>query len=198
MSTDSKDSRPPAQVEIGDEQDLKKKLQPLAPQPLADVVKMELLADKDRVELETIWTAYHEEKKSAVGTTLRAEEWETLSHRLEQNPMFVFPVKKGDGAFFVLLAEWKENTLLMTFLEDYQKNPALADPYFYLKAYPDFAEDRDLVLLRGEFLPYLTKSEANDLLDSALDFYLEPSKFEHVQTFNHRSHLFDFNKVFGI
>jgi len=187
------------EVTIGDETDLKKKLQPLAPQALDDVVKVELFQDKEAVEVSTIWNAYHAEKKSAVASTMSASEWQTFSSRLDQNPMFIFPVKKGDGAFFVLFAEWKENTMLLTFLQDYQRNPATAEPYFYVRAYPDFAQEKDLVLLRGEFLPYLTKPEAETLLNDVLEFYLKDSKkFDQVRIFNHQSHMFDFNAVFGL
>mmetsp|Transcript_19404 Transcript_19404/g.31089 ORF Transcript_19404/g.31089 Transcript_19404/m.31089 type:complete len:90 (-) Transcript_19404:471-740(-) len=89
--------------------------------------------------------------------------------------------------------------MLLTFLQDYQRNPATAEPYFYVRAYPDFAQEKDLVLLRGEFLPYLTKPEAETLLNDVLEFYLKDSKkFDQVRIFNHQSHMFDFNAVFGL
>jgi len=113
--------------------------------------------------------------------------------------MFVFPIKKDGGAFFTLFAEWKkDDTCILTFLNDYQRNPATAEPYSFLIGYDAFNEEKDLVLLRAEFLPYLTKPEASGLVDDILSFYVrDDDKFKHVETFNHRPTEFNFPSVFG-
>ncbi len=113
--------------------------------------------------------------------------------------MFIFPVKKEGGAFYVLLAQWSGPHCLLTYIEDYRANPATAQPYMYLTTYSDFAARKDLVLMRAEFLPYLLKREAHRLMNDVQDFYLRDSeKWEHVRTFTHDPARFDFNAVFGI
>jgi len=74
------------------------------------------------------------------------------------SPLFAFPVKRDAGAYFVLFSEWKGNHCAMTYLADYQKDPNTALHYLYLVAYTEFLKDKNIVLLRGEFQPYLTKT----------------------------------------
>eukprot|EP00514_Thraustochytrium_sp_LLF1b_P006051 CAMPEP_0184527148 /NCGR_PEP_ID=MMETSP0198_2-20121128/11041_1 /TAXON_ID=1112570 /ORGANISM="Thraustochytrium sp., Strain LLF1b" /LENGTH=197 /DNA_ID=CAMNT_0026918783 /DNA_START=92 /DNA_END=685 /DNA_ORIENTATION=- len=178
------------------EEELKKKIQPLAPKRLTDILLLDKLQDKSGEEIAQIWDLHHAEKKDCVSVCLKGHAWRTLAQRSAESPVFVFPVVKSLSQFYTLLAQWDANHCVMTYLEDYQKDPKTAVPYFYLVAYPEFLASKDLVLVRGEFLPYLTKDEARVLLGKVVDMYGLDEKYEHVKTFNHNPNSFDFAAAF--
>jgi hypothetical protein len=45
----------------------------------------------------------------------------------------------------------------MTHLDDYRRNPAMAEPYFAVTMFDDLLERKGLVLVRGDFSWQLTK-----------------------------------------
>uniref|UniRef100_A0A7S2RS63 ATP synthase mitochondrial F1 complex assembly factor 1 n=1 Tax=Mucochytrium quahogii TaxID=96639 RepID=A0A7S2RS63_9STRA len=191
--------KPPTTRVPFDEEKIKQQMQPLIPKQLKDLVKMELFKDMSKEDIEQVWEGYHETRKDSTSTVLSSAEWEKLKSRTKLCPLFVHPVVKSDTQFYVLLSQWNDNHNLMTFLEDYQKDPKNALPYLYTVAYTDFAEEKDVVLVRAEFLPYLTKEEAKHLLAESLKFYVhDDASFEHVSTFNLNSPAFDFNAVFKL
>lgn len=45
-----------------------------------------------------------------------------------RRPRFVFPVFKDKGAFYMLMGEWQDNSLILTYLEHYKRDPNSAEP----------------------------------------------------------------------
>ena len=43
-------------------------------------------------------------------------------------PRFIFPVFKNNGAFYMLMGEWQDNSLILTYLEHYKRDPNAAEP----------------------------------------------------------------------
>eukprot|EP00510_Aplanochytrium_minuta_P003116 CAMPEP_0184018224 /NCGR_PEP_ID=MMETSP0954-20121128/8019_1 /TAXON_ID=627963 /ORGANISM="Aplanochytrium sp, Strain PBS07" /LENGTH=88 /DNA_ID=CAMNT_0026299639 /DNA_START=513 /DNA_END=779 /DNA_ORIENTATION=- len=86
----------------------------------------------------------------------------------------------------------------MTYLEDYRKDPFSAEAYFHLVPHQEYIQSKGLVLVKADFLPYLTKLEAAELLTESLQFYLDDEKFKHVEKFNLESHNFNFEAAFNI
>jgi ATP synthase F1 complex assembly factor 1 len=102
-------------------------------------------------------------------------------------------VFKGDGKFFVLLAEWQDKHCIFTFLDDYKRNPGRAEPYLSVSLFDDFLARKQLVLVRGDFSGHLTKADATHLLTLLRFFYFQEPRW--VETFNKDAAAFDFNAL---
>lgn len=87
--------------------------------------------------------------------------------------------------------------ILFTGLEDYKARGTQAAPYFTVSHYKEFAETKDLVLIRGDivFTSKLTDSEAKWLLETAQSFYLNDTRYKLVERFNRQTSEFDFKDV---
>lgn len=87
--------------------------------------------------------------------------------------------------------------ILFTGLEDYKARGTQASPYFVASFYTEFAESKDLVLIRGDvvFTSKLTDSEAKCLLETAQSFYLNDVRYKLVERFNKETSEFEFKDV---
>lgn len=87
--------------------------------------------------------------------------------------------------------------ILFTGLEDYKARGTQAAPYFTVSCYTEFAESKDLVLIRGNVvLPSkLSDSEAKWLLETSQSFYLNDQRYKLVERFNKETHEFEFKDV---
>lgn len=87
--------------------------------------------------------------------------------------------------------------MLFTSLEDYKARGTQASPYFTVTHYTEFAESKDLVLIRGDivFTSKLSDEEAEWLLQTAQSFYLNDIRYKLVERFNKETHEFEFKDV---
>lgn len=87
--------------------------------------------------------------------------------------------------------------ILFTGLEDYKARGTQAAPYFTVSHYKEFAETKDLVLIRGDivFASKLTDDEAKWLLETAQSFYLNDTRYKLVERFNKQTSEFEFKDV---
>lgn len=87
--------------------------------------------------------------------------------------------------------------MLFTSLEDYKARGTQAAPYFTVSFYKEFAETKDLVLIRGDivFTSKLSDSEAKWLLETAQSFYLNDVRYKLVERFNKETRDFEFKDV---
>lgn len=139
-----------------------------------------------------IWLEYHEGGEDSVGDVLTPGEYGGMMERSRQYPMFVVPVRKGAGKFWMLVAQWQENTCMFTYLDDFRKNPYAAEPYMAVTYYDELLARKQLVLARADKSGYLTKLEAQRVMSLIKKFYLGDSKW--VKTFNETPDEFDFNR----
>lgn len=87
--------------------------------------------------------------------------------------------------------------IIFTALEDYKARGTQAAPYFTVSFYTEFAESKDLVLIRGDivFTSKLTDEEAKWLLETAQSFYLNDARYKLVECFNKQTRDFEFKDV---
>lgn len=90
--------------------------------------------------------------------------------------------------------------ILFTGLEDYKARGTQAAPYFTASFYTDFAESKDLVLIRGDivFTSKLSDEEAKWLLETTLSFYLNDVRYKLVERFNKETRDFEFKDVLQV
>lgn len=87
--------------------------------------------------------------------------------------------------------------IIFTGLEDYKARGTQASPYFTITHYTEFAESKDLVLVRGDvvFTSKLTDEEAERLLETTQSFYLNDDRYKLVERFNKQTRDFEFKDV---
>lgn len=123
-----------------------------------------------------------------------------LYHLMEQRSIacqhFVIPLWKGSG-YTNMFIQVQMPHMLFTGLEDYKARGTQASPYFTVTHYTEFAESKDVVLIRGDvvFTSKLSDSEARWLLETAQSFYLNDVRYKLVERFNKETHEFEFKDV---
>ena len=162
-----------------------------APRQLEQIIKYALLEREQPERIREIWNAFHDPRLDCVATAWSRAEYEGIQERKRRCPRFVYPVLKGDGKFFTLVAEWQDRFCIFTFLDDYRRNPSAAEPYMSIALYDDFLARKDLVLVRGDFTGHLTKADAVHVLNLMRYFYFTEPK--QVELFNKEPGSFDFN-----
>ncbi|KAH9797209.1 ATP synthase mitochondrial f1 complex assembly factor 1 [Citrus sinensis] len=183
---------------------------PLQPKPLDSIIDIERAKDKSAEDLATIWDDYHL-GRGHICASLKTQLYRLLEHRSADCRYFVIPLWKGSGyaTMFVqgLLSDESRRSymllfiqlphILVTGLEDYKARGTQAAPYFTASFYTDFAESKDLVLIRGDivFTSKLTDSEAEWLLETIQSFYLNDVRFKLVERFNKEARNFEFKDV---
>ncbi|KAK9938912.1 hypothetical protein M0R45_015623 [Rubus argutus] len=80
-------------------------------------------------------------------------------------------------------------------IPDYKSRGTQATLCFTVTYYNEFAQSKDMVLIRGDaVLPSkLSDSEAKWLLETTQTFYLNDVRYKLVERFNRQTHDFEFN-----
>eukprot|EP00939_MAST-03C_sp_MAST-3C-sp1_P002832 g2832.t1 len=161
---------------------------------LDEVVKLPLLRVERKEILEEVWSTQHAETSNAVGAIFSDTDNNTIRHRARQCPTFIWPVRRDEG-YFVMLSQWQENHCLFTFLDDYKKNPAMANPWLVVSLYDEFVAEHRLSLVRGSFSPpHLTRGECTRLVGLLHRFYVQDNFYRTVEDFTLRPKTFDATK----
>ena len=87
--------------------------------------------------------------------------------------------------------------MIFTGLEDYKARGTQASPYFTVTHYTEFADSKDLVLVRGDivFSSKLTDEEAKWLIETTQSFYVNDTRYKLVELFNKQTRDFEFKDV---
>eukprot|EP00897_Mesotaenium_endlicherianum_P005081 jgi/Mesen1/4600/ME000232S03844 len=165
------------------------------PKKLNEIVNVEGLQACTPEEIKKTWNDAHI-GRSHISTTLSSQQYDGLCFRAQSCPMFVLPVLREKG-FVSMLTQAQMPHLLFTGLEDYKVRGTEAAPFFVVTHYPDLAESKEIVLVRGDVvLPSrLSDDEARELLKNIHDYYLDDGRYRHVKTFNKESREFDYREV---
>ena len=161
-----------------------------APRKLEQIVKYALLERESPEKIRTVWNEFHDNRVDCVATTWSRAEFEGIQERKRRCPRFIFPVMKGEGKFFNLLAEWQDKYCIFTYLDDYRRAPGRAEPYLSIALFDEFLPRKGLVLVRGDFTGHLVKADAVHVLNLMRHFYFTDPR--HVETFNRDPASFDF------
>ena len=162
-----------------------------APRRLEDIVKLDLFASEPKKKVEEIWNEYHDGKEFNISEAWPVGDFEALMASAKSNGrLFIWPVKR-EGGHMVILSQVQESHILFTYLEDYKRDPAGAQPYLVVTMYSDLAASKDTVLVRGDITPLaLDEAESTRLVANVKEFYL--NRPDDVASFNKGT--FDFEK----
>lgn len=154
------------------------------PQPLNSIIDTEKLASESTETISKLWTGYHT-LKNKLSAAIPAGSYETLISRARKHPQFVLPLPREDDGFEIQFLEWAfhgdASTVLFTPLAEYKLKQEFAQPSLILTHYADMAEEKGVVLMRGEVTseegkqPRILQADAQLLTVLLQRFYL-PSK----------------------
>lgn len=118
-----------------------------APRALDSVVNYDLFAAESPDTIKEIWIEHHKTIQTCMATVVRASDFNRMKQRASNTPFFAVPVNRETG-HFVLLSNYQDKSFLITYLEDYNRDPNNAPPYLTITAYEELANEKDIVLLR--------------------------------------------------
>jgi hypothetical protein len=100
-----------------------------------------------------------------------------------------------DDGYFMLVSQFQEPAhFLMAYLEDYKMDPARAQPLLTFSVFNDYAEDKDLALVRADVLSRgLEDDEGLKIVQNMLDVYKTDEDYIGVKAFNKKPEHFDFD-----
>ncbi|XP_021803718.1 uncharacterized protein LOC110747975 [Prunus avium] len=127
---------------------------------------------------------------------MKANLYHLLEHRAAECRYFVIPLWRG-GGYTTMFAQVQTPHMLFTGLEDYKAKGTQAAPYFAVTYYNEFAESKDMVLIRGDVVmpSKLSDLEAKWLLETTQSFYVNDTRYKLVERFNRQTHDFEFKDV---
>ncbi|KAJ9168766.1 hypothetical protein P3X46_020256 [Hevea brasiliensis] len=168
---------------------------PLQPKPLDSIMDIERAKGKSPEDLASIWADCHL-GRGHIGASMTAKLYHLLVQRAADCRYFVIPLWRGSG-YSTMFAQVQMPHMLFTGLEDYKARGTQAAPYFTVSFYTEFAEAKDLVLIRGDviFTSKLSDEEATWLLETAQSFYLNDVRYKLVERFNKETRDFEFKDV---
>ena len=173
-----------------------------SPKKLDEIVKLSLLREESRDRICEIWSS-HAGEQSHVGN-MSSEEYQRLSERARTCSLFVFPVfqeqtpssssSSRPDSYYSMLSQFQGSNFFMTFLDDYKKDPATAQPWISLALYPELVDDKDVCLYRADRLGNVGDSDAESLVALLLKAYCstDDSLYKHISEFNLNLEKFDF------
>ncbi|CAK9142878.1 unnamed protein product [Ilex paraguariensis] len=168
---------------------------PLQPKPLDSIIDIERAKNKSPEDLSAVWDDYHL-GRGHIAASMKAKLYHLLEHRAANCQYFVIPLWRGSG-YTTMFTQVQMPHILFTGLEDYKARGTQAAPYFTVSYYTEFAESKDMVLVRGDvvFMSKLTDSEAKWLLETLQSFYLNDVRYKLVERFNKETREFEFKDV---
>ncbi|XP_041025239.1 ATP synthase mitochondrial F1 complex assembly factor 1-like [Juglans microcarpa x Juglans regia] len=168
---------------------------PLQPKPLDSIMDIERVKDRSAEDIASIWDDYHL-GRGHIGASMKANLYYLLEQRAADCQYFVIPLWRGSG-YTTMFAQVQMPHIIFTGLEDYKARGTQATPYFTVSYHKEFAESKDLVLVRGDvvFTSKLSDTEAKWLLETAQSFYLNDMRYKLVERFNKETRDFEFKDV---
>lgn len=165
---------------------------PGTPRVLTDVAKTDLLEGEPPARVSALWEGFHDDKQFVAGVSIDPSEYNAIADRGGESPTFVFPVRRDNG-HFMLFSQYStaQRMFVFTFLEDYRKNPAMAQPWASVHLFDELIVSKGLGLLRAEVASErLTTPEAAHLLLLVRRYY-GTDHYDKAWQFNHFQQRFD-------
>ncbi|KAI8342065.1 ATP11 protein-domain-containing protein [Chlamydoabsidia padenii] len=165
---------------------------------LDKIVKLELFEKEDTKTIEKIWTQYHADK-DCITAVIPRKVYDTLYQRSQAYPMFIVPMPRESGIEFFVM-QFNFHQCHFTSLLEYKAKQSEARPFFTITHFPELADTKDIVLMRGEISdePRMIDTQNAQFLAFALQqFYATggKTKFDMVETFHKSPQDFDYEAL---
>lgn len=162
---------------------------------LDGVVNLERFAVQEPAMIDQLWSDYHAASSTATAFSIDSASFKKLQQRGPNTQYFIHPIPRESG-YFVMLTQYQDKSFLVTYLEDYKKNPMNAQPYMTITLYDELQHSKDLVLVRADVcaLATMTKQECDVLTRTVIASYVEDGMYTNVFTFNKQPDQFNFDE----
>ncbi|KMT00226.1 hypothetical protein BVRB_1g020390 [Beta vulgaris subsp. vulgaris] len=168
---------------------------PLEVKPLNSIMDVQRAQFKSPEELASVWDDFHL-GRGHIGASMKTNLYRLFEQRGVDCQYFVIPLWRESG-YTTMFSQVKIPHIIFTGLEDYKARGTQASPYFTVTHYTEFADSKDMVLVRGDvvFTSKLTDDEAKRLLETTQSFYLNDARYKLVERFNKQTRDFEFQDV---
>ncbi|XP_038219725.1 ATP synthase mitochondrial F1 complex assembly factor 1-like isoform X1 [Zerene cesonia] len=115
---------------------------------LDEILKIDLVQDKDASEIQVIWEEYHKNKE-VISATIPSPLYREIKERMVENPTFLFPLPREQGYEFIMCQSYGHAvhfTPLLAFQVHKENAPECLTMIHYTEL-----EDKGIVLMRGEY-----------------------------------------------
>ncbi|OZJ01881.1 hypothetical protein BZG36_05013 [Bifiguratus adelaidae] len=165
---------------------------------LDKVVRVDLLAKEDAETIRKIWTEYHADKDT-VTAVIPSDVYTEMTERAKKYPMFIVPLPMEQGVEFYLL-QWNFHQVMFTSLLEYKTRGTEARPYLAITHYPELANDKGIVLMKGEISDdprILSVANAQYLAFAVQEFYAKKDneKLDLLKRFHEAPETFSHDEV---
>ncbi|KAL0881279.1 hypothetical protein ABMA27_001163 [Loxostege sticticalis] len=140
-----------------------------AEKKLDDILKIELVEDKNASEIQSIWEEYHKNKE-VISATIPRDLYTVQQENMKQHPTFLFPLPRSEGYEFIMCQSYG-HSVHFTPLLAYQVHKENAPECLTTVHYTEL-RDKGIVLMRGEYdKNVLTGQEAQCLANQFQMYY---------------------------
>ena len=162
------------------------------PKVLKDIAKPSAFHSLSSTKIKTIWNQYHSVHPKTVSTVIPVHEYQTYTSKLEESPLFLFPLFREEGHFF-LLSQNYEREATFTLSESYKEDLDEAEPQLQLTFFEELMGTKSIVLVRGDINSNLiSKTESELVMNAFLDLYTDEHLYKtYTLPFNKQKDKFD-------
>ncbi|XP_075976428.1 ATP synthase mitochondrial F1 complex assembly factor 1 [Anticarsia gemmatalis] len=150
---------------------------------LNDILKIDLVQDKDAAEIQTIWEEYHKNKE-VISAIIPNDLYRAQQEQTKEFPTFLFPLPRDQGYEFIMCQSYG-HTVHFTPLLAYQVHKENAPECLTIVHYTELLA-KGIVLMRGEYdKNVLNGQEARCLANQFQMYYSgkDEAKLELLRTF---------------
>lgn len=150
-------------------------------------MKVDMIRDKSKEEIIEIWREYHKQKDCICGT-MTAEQYDKMFARGRQYSTFLLPLPRDHGYEFIM-CQFYGSEVHMTPLLWYQTHKENAPECLTMTHYTELKDDKDIVLMRGEYDTKLLDVQEAQCLANELQLYYSTDNEHRLQLldmFTHR------------
>ncbi|KAG5338462.1 ATPF1 factor, partial [Acromyrmex heyeri] len=154
---------------------------------LDSIMKVDMIKDKSKEEIIKIWNEYHKQKDCICGT-MTPEQYDKMFAHGKQYSTFLLPLPREQGYEFIM-CQFYGSEVHMTPLLWYQTHKENAPECLTMIHYTELREDKDIILMRGEFDTKLLQVQEAQCLANELQLYYcndHEHRLQLLETFTNR------------
>ncbi|CAH1963087.1 unnamed protein product [Acanthoscelides obtectus] len=159
--------------------------EPIKREGLEKIMKIDLIKDKNTDEIKSIWEQYHLQKEYCIAATIPSSDFEKMQKNSAQYPTFILPLPRSQGYEF-MMCQFAQNTVHFTPLLYFQVHKENAPECLTIIHYDEFKDDKNIVLMRGEYDKNVLDAKEAQCLANQLQMYYvqaDPEKIQLLETF---------------
>ncbi|XP_038069751.1 ATP synthase mitochondrial F1 complex assembly factor 1-like [Patiria miniata] len=185
---DEQESLRPAKSDTSQPRLLKTSQHTSSQKSLDSILKIDLIQDLPKEEIQKIWTQYHA-KKDCISAVIPGITYDKICQTARENPLFLYPLPKENGYEFFFAQFDNNHSCYFTSLINYQAFQENSPILLSMKHYTELQKEKGIVLMRGEMDTNVMSVQNAQFLANQLQLYYatdNPDRLKLLRIFNHR------------